>query len=82
MAGACCTTRYIVAAVLPLAAKPMYTKMGIGWAASTLGFASAVTAVVPIVFMRYDAEIKRRSHYVQKVAAMRKASSGDEESEA
>lgn len=81
-AGASCTTRYLVAAVLPIAAKPMYKKMGIGWGASTLGFASAVTAVVPIVFMRYDVEIKRRSHYVQKVAAMRKESCGDAEVDA
>lgn len=73
-AGASCTTRYLFAAVLPVATKPMYEKLGIGWSGSVLGFASALMAVVPVVFMKYDVEIKARSRIVCKVAQRMKES--------
>lgn len=78
-AGASCTTRYLCGAVLPLATKPMYESLGVGWAASTLGFASALAAVVPVVFIKYDREIKERSRYVCEVARARKARGEEEE---
>ena len=59
--------RSVFGAVLPLAARPMYARMGIAWASSLLGFASLIMAVIPFAFLRYGEGIRTRSVFCQEL---------------
>ncbi|KAL9945054.1 hypothetical protein ACHAQF_003831 [Verticillium nonalfalfae] len=67
--AAASTTRSLAAAFLPVAAAPMYAALGVPWACSLLGFAALALDAVPFVFVRFDAAIRRRSPFCQKLAA-------------
>lgn len=54
-------TRSIGAILLPLAAGPMYTGLGIHWAPSLLGFLALLMGVIPFVFIRYGEALQRNS---------------------
>lgn len=60
-------SRSIGGALLPLAAKPMYHKLGINWATSALAFACLATSVVPFIFIKYGDEIRARSKFCQRL---------------
>ena len=64
MAAASCS-RSIFGAVLPLAAKPMYEKLGVAWASSLLGFLSLGMSIVPFVFIKYGDRIRANSKFCQ-----------------
>lgn len=63
-AAAACS-RSLFGVLLPFAAKPMYTRLGIAWACSLLGFLSLVMCVIPFVFIRYGDKIRERSKFCQ-----------------
>ncbi|KAJ5565086.1 hypothetical protein N7513_001328 [Penicillium frequentans] len=64
--AAASTLRSSFAIFLPMAANPMYTKLGIDWANSLLGFFSIAIAVVPFVFIKYGAWIRANSKFAQQ----------------
>ena len=65
-AAASCT-RSLGAVLLPLAASPMYSNLGIHWAPSLLGFLSLAMGVIPFVFIKYGDALARRSKYARAV---------------
>ena len=81
MAAATCS-RSIFGAVLPLAAEPMYTRLGVSWASSLLGFLSLLMCIIPFVFIRYGESIRAHSKFCQYLAQRRKDSEAVEEEKA
>lgn len=67
-------SRSLLAVLLPLCTDTMYTRLGVAWATSLLGFISLVVAVLPFLFIRYGGSIRRRSKLSRKLE-------GDEASE-
>ena len=65
--------RSVFGAVLPLAARPMYQRLGIPWASSLLGFASLAMAVIPFAFIRYGARIRARSSFCRELKERKEA---------
>ncbi|KAL5360215.1 major facilitator superfamily domain-containing protein [Aspergillus floccosus] len=61
--AAASTIRSITAVCLPLATKPMYTKLGIHWATSLLGFVALGMAFIPLWFIRYGAWLRKHSQF-------------------
>ncbi|KPM43193.1 putative transporter [Neonectria ditissima] len=55
-AGASCI-RSVGAVVIPLSAGPMFSRLGIHWASSLLGFLALIMGVIPFVFIGYAALI-------------------------
>lgn len=55
--------RYTMGAVFPLFTVQMYTRLGIGWATSLLGFLSILMLPIPFVFFKFGPSIRRKSHY-------------------
>lgn len=64
-AAACC--RSIFAVVLPFAAKPMYTQLGVAWACSLLGFLSLLMSLIPFVLIKYGDRIRANSKFCQEL---------------
>ena len=62
LAAASCT-RSICGAVLPLAASPMYARLGVHWATSLLGFASLTMALVPFCFIKWGDYLRKNSKF-------------------
>lgn len=81
LAAASCS-RSIFGAVLPLAAKPMYDRLGVSWASSLLGFISLGMTVIPFAFFRYGDRIRAHSTFCQELlerkSAMQNSEFGDE----
>ena len=61
--------RSVFGAVLPLAAKPMYTSLGINWATSLLAFLSLAMSIIPFAFIRYGSKIRANSRFCQELEA-------------
>ena len=59
--------RSIFGALLPLAAKPMYERLGVAWAGSLLGFLSLAMTVIPFVFIRYGDRIRANSKFCNEL---------------
>ena len=72
-ATSCC--RSVFGAILPLAARPMYQRLGIPWASSLLGFLSLGLSVMPFVFIKYGHRIRANSKFGQELKA-KKAQAG------
>lgn len=60
-----CFARSIIGATLPLAAKPLYTGLGISWATSLLGFLSLALVFIPYSLICYGPAIRARSTFCQ-----------------
>ncbi|KAL5340688.1 major facilitator superfamily domain-containing protein [Aspergillus crustosus] len=58
-------TRSILGAALPVAAKPMYASLGVGWATSLVGFVSLAFIPVPFVLLWKGDWIRQRSRFCQ-----------------
>ncbi|KAK3072978.1 hypothetical protein LTR53_005838 [Teratosphaeriaceae sp. CCFEE 6253] len=65
--GAASCSRSIFGVLLPFAAKPMYGRLGIGWACSVLGFLSLAMALIPFVFIRFGDRIRAGSKFCQEL---------------
>lgn len=57
--------RSLMACGLPLAARPMFLRLGVGPAASVLGGISCLALPVPWIFMRYGAALRKASKFAQ-----------------
>ncbi|KAL2001327.1 hypothetical protein VTN02DRAFT_1907 [Thermoascus thermophilus] len=68
-ASSCC--RSIFGAVLPLAAKPMFNRLGVHWACSLLAFLSLGLSVIPFAFIRYGDRIRKNSRFCQQLRRMK-----------
>jgi hypothetical protein len=62
------TTRSIFGAVLPFAAAPLYTQLGVHWATSLLGFISLAMSLTPFAFIRYGQKIRATSKMSKDLA--------------
>lgn len=71
LAGAACT-RSLFGVVLPFATDPLYSKLGIQWACSLLGFISIGFCIIPFLFVRYGDRIRARSKFCQELAEKRR----------
>lgn len=60
-------TRSIFGAVLPLAAKPMFDKLGVNWACSLIAFLSLGVSVIPFAFIRFGDRIRTNSKFCQEL---------------
>ncbi len=65
-------SRSIFAVVLPLAADPMYGRLGVAWASSLLGFLSLLMAITPFAFIRYGDQLRRRSKFCQELLELKR----------
>ena len=69
-ATSCC--RSIFEAVLPLAAAPMYTSLGVAWASSLLGFLSLAMCIISFAFIKYGSRIRANSKFCQELKERKK----------
>lgn len=60
-------TRSIFGAVLPLAAKPMFHRLGVNWACSLIAFLSLGVSIIPFAFIRYGDRIRTNSKFCQEL---------------
>jgi hypothetical protein len=61
--GANTFLRSVLAAGLPLAARPMYQAMGVGPATSVLGAIAAALLPVPFIFMKIGHTLRKKSKF-------------------
>lgn len=66
-------TRSIFGAVLPLAAKPMFNRLGVAWACSLIAFISLGVSVIPFAFIRYGDRIRANSKFCQELKRIKEA---------
>ncbi|OQO05838.1 hypothetical protein B0A48_09933 [Cryoendolithus antarcticus] len=66
MAAASCS-RSLFGAVLPFATAPMFTKLGVAWACSLLGFLSMLMGIIPFLFLKYGDTIRANSKFGQEL---------------
>ncbi|KAB8238778.1 putative MFS multidrug transporter [Aspergillus alliaceus] len=59
--------RSIVGALFPLAADPLYSTLGVGWATSVLGFASLAFIPIPFALLYVGPWIRARSPFSQRL---------------
>ena len=60
-------TRSVLAALLPLLARPMYGALGVSWASSLLGFITLAMAVVPFLLLKFGSGLRRRSKLCRQI---------------
>lgn len=77
VAAATCS-RSIFGTVLPFAARPMYQRLGVGWACSLLGFLSAGMCLVPFAFIKYGDRIRAKSPFCQQLAEEKRKKAAEE----
>lgn len=70
-------SRSIFAVLLPLAASPMYGRLGIPWACSLLGFLTLAMAIIPFVFLRYGTWLRMHSPYCQELLKLKERDSAN-----
>lgn len=68
-ASSCC--RSIFGAVLPLAAQPMFSAVGIDWGCSIIAFASLGVSIIPFMFIYFGERIRKGSKLQQHLQALR-----------
>lgn len=74
--GATSASRSIFGVVLPFAANPLYSRLGVNWACTLLGILSALMAIIPFVFIKYGQKIRENSKFCQELK--RKKADNDE----
>lgn len=72
-------TRSVFGAVLPIAASPMLSTLGVNWTCSMLAFVSLAMSVVPFAFIRYGERIRRGSKFCQHLRQLKEERRRDEE---
>ena len=65
--GATSASRSVFGVVLPFAAKPMYSRLGVNWACTLLGILSALMCLIPFVFIKYGHKIRENSAFCQEL---------------
>ena len=59
--------RSLVGALLPLAGRAMYQRLGLGWGNSLLGFITLAMCPIPVVFYRYGERIRKSKRFEVKL---------------
>ncbi|KAJ5578234.1 uncharacterized protein N7459_007198 [Penicillium hispanicum] len=59
--------RSIAGALFPLAADPLYAKLGVSWATSVLGFAGLACIPIPFALLYYGPWIRKKSPFCQRL---------------
>ena len=59
--------RSIAGALFPLAADPLYAKLGVSWATSVLGFAAMACMPIPFALLYFGPWIRKRSPFCQRL---------------
>jgi hypothetical protein len=70
--GATSIARSVFGVVLPFAARPMYERLGVGWACSLLGFLSLVMCLIPFAFIEFGARLRANSPICIQLASEHK----------
>lgn len=65
--GATSAARSTFGVVLPFAARPMFTRLGVDWGCSLLGILSALMCLIPFVFIKYGEKIRANSKFCQEL---------------
>lgn len=52
--------RSLFGAFIPLAAQPLYNRLGLGWGNSLLAFIALATVPIPFLFVKYGERIRQR----------------------
>jgi hypothetical protein len=65
--GATSASRSIFGVVLPFAAKPMYSTLGVNWACTLLAILSAFMSIIPFAFIKYGEKIRGNSKWCQEL---------------
>ena len=68
--GIASTCRATFGALLPLAAKPMFDRLGVNWACSLLAFLSLGMAVIPWMFVKFGDRIRANSRFCQHLKGL------------
>ncbi|KAJ5625122.1 hypothetical protein N7510_001431 [Penicillium lagena] len=64
-------TRSIFGAILPLATKPMFDRLGVHWACSLIAFLSLGVSIIPFAFIRFGDRIRANSKFCQELKRIR-----------
>lgn len=59
--------RSIAGALLPLAADPLYTKLGVSWGTSVLGFCALACIPIPVVLLYFGPWVRKKSPFCQRL---------------
>lgn len=59
--------RSVLGCLLPLAARPMFTKIGVGPGCSLLGGLSCLALPVPLLFIKYGLRLRKMSKFAPVV---------------
>ncbi|KAH8698912.1 putative polyamine transporter [Talaromyces proteolyticus] len=68
-ASSCC--RSLFGAVLPLAAKPMFNRVGIDWGCSIIAFISLGVSIIPFAFIYFGKQIRQNSKMCQHLQILK-----------
>ncbi|KAL1994172.1 hypothetical protein VTN49DRAFT_2841 [Thermomyces lanuginosus] len=68
-AASCC--RSICGALLPLAARPMFDRLGISWACSLIAFLSLGVSLIPFAFIYWGRTIRNNSKFCQQLRQLK-----------
>lgn len=60
-------TRSTFGALLPLATKPMFHRLGVHWACTLIAILSLAVALIPFAFIRYGDRIRSQSKFCQEL---------------
>ena len=72
MAAVSCA-RSTGSATLPFAASPMYEKLGVHWASTSLALLALLLSAVPFTFIIYGEKLRLRSQFSQQLAREQEA---------
>ena len=67
MASSIFSRNIAAALLLPLASYDMYTRIGIDWSCSILGFLCLGMSIVPFAFIKYGPSMRERSYFCKKI---------------
>lgn len=70
--------RSIAGALFPLAADPLYAKLGVSWATSVLGFAAMACIPIPFALFYFGPWIRKKSPFCQRLLEMDMMKAGSE----
>lgn len=77
--GMASTCRSLLGALLPLATRKMYSKLGVPWACSLLAFLSMGMAIIPFAFIKWGDTIRAKSRFCQELKAIKATELKEEE---
>ena len=65
--GAASASRSTFGVVLPFAAKPLYSRLGVNWACTLLGLLCLLMCLIPFAFLRWGKKIRENSAFCQEL---------------